>query len=93
VEVVSVLLIARAPLEALDEVRLPIRPKLTCLQYGRTPLHYACSDGHPEVISVLLTAGAQVNRLDQQVGVVREIDDDLFSVWIYTSTLCLHSKR
>jgi ankyrin repeat protein len=39
-----------------------LRFVLTCLLQERcTPLHYACSEGHVDVVTVLLRAGAQVN--------------------------------
>jgi ankyrin repeat protein len=36
----------------------------TSLQDGMTPLHEACQGGHVEVVSVLLTAGANLEAID-----------------------------
>jgi ankyrin repeat protein len=42
-----------------------LRFVLTCLlQDTCTPLHRACSEGHAEVVTVLLAAGAQVDAKD-----------------------------
>jgi ankyrin repeat protein len=39
---------------------------LTCLlQDVRTPLHRACSEGHAEVVTVLLSAGASIEGHNQ----------------------------
>jgi ankyrin repeat protein len=47
-----------------------LRFVLTCLlQTGWTPLHHACSEGHAEVVTVLLSAGA---RIEAQRQVRRE---------------------
>jgi ankyrin repeat protein len=38
-----------------------LRFVLTCLlQHGCTPLYFACSEGHAEVVTVLLSAGARI---------------------------------
>ena len=36
---------------------------------GRTPLHTACSHGRPTVAELLVEAGADVNALDNKVGI------------------------
>jgi ankyrin repeat protein len=33
-------------------------------EYERTPLHFACSQGHEEVVSLLLTFGAPLGARD-----------------------------
>jgi ankyrin repeat protein len=38
---------------------------VTCLQDERTPLHIACRRGHVEVVSALLSAGADVFSKDK----------------------------
>jgi hypothetical protein len=69
-----------------------LRFVLTCLlQYGRTPLHHACSGGHVAVVTVLLRAGAQVDAQDQVWTV--EIRVDLSSsVWMDFPPSCLLSR-
>jgi ankyrin repeat protein len=43
-----------------------LRFVLTCLlQFGCTPLHYACERGHAEVVTVLLSAGARIEAQSQ----------------------------
>jgi ankyrin repeat protein len=43
-----------------------LRFVLTCLlQSGFTPLHHACSEGHAEVVTVLLSAGARIEAQNQ----------------------------
>jgi ankyrin repeat protein len=60
VEVLTVLLRAGAQVDVQDQVG-QLRFVLTCLlQFGFTPLHYACSKGHVEVVAVLLSAGAPI---------------------------------
>jgi ankyrin repeat protein len=61
-----------------------LRFVLTCLlQRGWTPLHHACSEGHAEVVTVLLAAGAQVDAEDEVWTV--EIRVDLSSlVWMHS---------
>jgi hypothetical protein len=42
-------------------LKIRLRFVLTCLlQSGDTPLHDACSEGHAEVVTVLLSAGAPI---------------------------------
>ena len=38
---------------------------------GLTPLHYACRFGHSECVSLLLSAGASVDTLNQRQEYVR----------------------
>ena len=35
-------------------------------EYGTTPLHAACAQGHTSLVSVLLEAGADVNAIDDE---------------------------
>ena len=35
------------------------------LQYGQTALHYACMNGHTEIVKYLLTNGANLSVTDQ----------------------------
>jgi ankyrin repeat protein len=43
-----------------------LRFVLTCLlQFGWTSLHLACSRGHVEVVTVLLSAGARIEAQNQ----------------------------
>jgi ankyrin repeat protein len=66
-----------------------LRFVLTCLlQSGCTPLHHACYRGHVEVVTVLLSAGAQIDAQDKVWTV--EIRVDLSSsVWIDSPPSCL----
>jgi ankyrin repeat protein len=66
-----------------------LRFVLTCLlQSGCAPLHHACSEGHVEMVIVLLRAGAQVVAQDRVWTV--EIRVDLSSsVWMHSPPLCL----
>ena len=34
-------------------------------RYGRTPLHYAASNGHKEIVELLIAEGAEVNAKDK----------------------------
>ena len=43
---------------------------IKCLQWGETALHCAASEGHPEVVRTLLSAGALPDIRDK-VGKVR----------------------
>jgi hypothetical protein len=62
---VSELLAAGARIESRDvvselgSVSVCLNDSLS-LQFGWTPLHYACSGGHVEVVTVLLSAGASI---------------------------------
>ena len=38
---------------------------LYLVQYGRTPLYIACSNGHDKVVQALLDHGVQVDVLDK----------------------------
>ena len=46
-------------------------------QHGRMPLHYACDNGHTEVVKVLLQSGADVEAKNEvsaeSIGVVAVI--------------------
>jgi hypothetical protein len=69
-----------------------LRFVLTCLlQAGRTPLHRACSEDHVEVVTVLLSAGAQIDAQDRVWTV--EIRVDLSSsVWMHSPPSCLRKR-
>jgi hypothetical protein len=69
-----------------------LRFVLTCLlQFKKTPLHHACSEGHAEVVTVLLAAGAQVDAKDRVWTV--EIRVDLSSsAWMHSPPLCLRTR-
>jgi ankyrin repeat protein len=77
--VVSVLLSAGALVEARDRVRAllddeTVSKSLNSLQIRKTPLQIACQQGHVEVVSVLLSAGAVV---DSRHDVCAVCDDDV----------------
>jgi ankyrin repeat protein len=52
-----------------------LRFVLTCLLQDRlTPLHHACSEGHVEVVTVLVRAGAQIDAQDRVWTVEIRVD-------------------
>jgi ankyrin repeat protein len=65
VEVVTVLLLAGAPIESQTQVMNESCDLFICVQDGRTPLHLACGHGAVRLVSELLAAGAQVDAEDQ----------------------------
>ena len=38
-----------------------------CIQYGKTPLHYACEGGHKEIALLLVENGASVTNRGSMV--------------------------
>jgi ankyrin repeat protein len=53
-----------------------LRFVLTCFQYGYTPLHHGCCEGHVTVVTVLLTAGASIevqNQVRSEKGSTRVV--------------------
>jgi hypothetical protein len=72
--VMSVLLTTGAPVEVQTQVRSRRRMNESCLTFlqieGWTPLHVACRrGGQLEVVSLLLTAGAQIDARDKVGGI------------------------
>jgi ankyrin repeat protein len=63
-DIIALLVTADANIEARVEVRTSELVDVIYVQ-GWTPLHLACSKGDREVVSVLLTAGAQIESQDQ----------------------------
>ena len=43
-----------------------------CIQLGKTPLHYACENGHKDVALMLIERGAKLTKKDD----VRLMTDD-----------------
>lgn len=86
-EVVKVLLDAKADLHALDEVSrhsfnvLHVPPSSlwyhTCAQNGSTPFHWAAANCHLDVAEALLAAGANIDAAD------KVSEHDLFDVLIH----------
>jgi hypothetical protein len=69
-----------------------LRFVLTCLlQSGCTPLHHACSEGHVEVVIVLLRAGAQVDTQNEVWTVDIRVDLSS-SVWMDSPPSCLRKR-
>jgi hypothetical protein len=68
-----VLLSAGAMVDAQDQVSTTMisRASLNSLQWKNTPLHIACYQGHVEVVSALLPAGAMVDT-PHEVSDLRE---------------------
>jgi ankyrin repeat protein len=60
VEVVTLLLEAGAAMEAQDHVSSTAHRDFHRIQEHNTPLAVACAKGHPEVVVLLLKAGAKI---------------------------------
>ena len=57
-----------------------IKGCVCALQNGRTPLHWAASKGHGEVVDTLVNAGATVDVIDT-VSYVEQSSTNMYLLW------------